>query len=150
MTTAPRKLPSSTSFFSDWLIFASFCEDMPTSSGLASGSGCAPRLQAANARMNAARTGNAGLILIMGDSSSGDYVTPENRLRLAGFGGQRFLARLAQAPVGDAWQVDAEDQDQQQGEDLEGIDFSHGDVLPVPPSAREIDDQQDHKKAPGR
>ena len=54
MTTAPRKLPSSASFFSAAVIFARRCDDMPTSSGLASGSGVDVCATASAANDNAA------------------------------------------------------------------------------------------------
>src|SRR5712691_4466578 len=53
MTTAPRKLPSATSFFSAALIFASRCDDMPTVSGFAAGSGGCGAASAANERISA-------------------------------------------------------------------------------------------------
>src|SRR5262245_12293718 len=59
MTTAPRKLPSATSFLSAALIFASRCEDMPTLSGVAAVSGGAVCASAVNETTNASETSAA-------------------------------------------------------------------------------------------
>src|SRR5919197_968638 len=56
ITTAPRKLPSSTSFLSAAPIFASRELDMPTDSGFATGSGGLDAASAANETRSASET----------------------------------------------------------------------------------------------
>src|ERR1041384_3806864 len=65
ITTAPRKLPSATSFFSAAPTLASRCEDMPTVSGCAVGSGGVVAARAANETTSASQTSAARAVHVL-------------------------------------------------------------------------------------
>src|SRR3954469_3299414 len=65
MTTAPRKLPSATSFLSAAPTFVRRCDDMPTVSGCAVGNGGVVAASAANEAASASQTSTARAVHVL-------------------------------------------------------------------------------------